>query len=317
MNETKVFSFHDNPQKPFFNNEELMKKSKFFSFLVLSSAIFSVGCGALRSAAENSSPAEKAELQSASRDEAAVENEFAAQTNLTGTYVYKGFGRSNIFKIQDFGAGKIKVAFFGTGEFEAQAGKMVNTGELAASIIEIRVNRAVFEPADSPGCRLTLTFKGDRLEVEQNEHDCGFPGAVYAGGIYRKTDGKTPRFDEESEADENFEKLSDGARNESAERVRFQKGSSSAQVAGKISGGKPVVYVVGARKGQTLEIKIADGAENNDTVVEIFAPGGESLTGEDYGKNWRGKLPQDGDYRISVGTVESENADFTMRITIR
>ncbi len=98
---------------------------------------------------------------------------------------------------------------------------------------------------------------------------------------------------------------------------RFPKNSNAATVAGKIVSGKRVIYLVSARKGQTLEFDIADSAVNNDVVAEVFAPGAKNLTGEDYGKQWSGKLPRTGVYEIRVGTIESENAEFKMRIAIR
>lgn len=99
--------------------------------------------------------------------------------------------------------------------------------------------------------------------------------------------------------------------------LRFSKGSNEVVVTGKIVSGKEVIYLVSARKGQTLEFDIADSRANNDVIAEVFAPGGKSLTGEDYGKQWHGKLPRNGVYKIRVGTIESENAEFKMRITVR
>jgi hypothetical protein len=107
------------------------------------------------------------------------------------------------------------------------------------------------------------------------------------------------------------------AQAQTKQALRFPKGSNSTTVTGKIVSGKPVIYFVNARKGQSLEFDIADSEMNNDVVAEVFAPDDKSLTGEDYGKQWRGKLPRNGVYKISVGTIESENADFKVRITIR
>jgi hypothetical protein len=52
-------------------------------------------------------------------------------------------------------------------------------------------------------------------------------------------------------------------------------------------------------------------------VAEVFAPDGTNLTGEDYGTFWRGRLPQSGDYKISVGTIETENTNFKIQIAIK
>ena len=107
------------------------------------------------------------------------------------------------------------------------------------------------------------------------------------------------------------------AQAQTKQTVRFPKGSNTTTVTGKIVNGKQVIYFVNAQKGQSLEFDIAESEMINDVVAEVFAPDGRSLTREDYGKEWRGKLPRNGVYKISVGTIESQNADFKIRITIR
>lgn len=107
-------------------------------------------------------------------------------------------------------------------------------------------------------------------------------------------------------------------RGQNARQIRFAKNSTSAIVSGRIVSGREVIYLIAARRGQTLEFDVADRSANNDVVAEIFAPGrAESLTGADYGKQWKGKLPRDGVYRIRVGTIESANAEFKLRVTIK
>ena len=56
------------------------------------------------------------------------------------------------------------------------------------------------------------------------------------------------------------------------QQVHFPKGSNTATITGKIANGKEVIYLVNARKGQTLSFNIAENTVNNDVVAEVFAP---------------------------------------------
>ncbi|HYP51674.1 MAG TPA: hypothetical protein VEQ34_12090, partial [Pyrinomonadaceae bacterium] len=149
-------------------------------------------------------------------------------------------------------------------------------------------------------------------------------GQISPDCVYRKVSSKTPVFGEWSEekSEETTEevKIENQTENEAdrkAKRISFKPGSSEAIVTGKIVKGAPVIYLVNARKGQTLEFRVLEGGENMDVVGEVFAPNGRNLTGEDYGTFWRGELPQTGDYKISVGTIETENTNFKIQIAIK
>ncbi len=102
------------------------------------------------------------------------------------------------------------------------------------------------------------------------------------------------------------------------QQVRFAKGATSAEVRGKIINGKTVSYLVGARAGQTISVKVTDGGKNSDVVFEVIAPDGNRLGGGDrmYDK-WSGKLRKSGDYVLWVSTLETQNTDFKLRVSIR
>ena len=99
-------------------------------------------------------------------------------------------------------------------------------------------------------------------------------------------------------------------------RVRFERGRTSAVIKSAVSHGREVVYVLGARAGQTLIVHVSTTSPNHDVVFSIKTPGGGDLT-DDIGTDYSGELPSSGDYRIAVGAIESDSANFTLEVTIR
>jgi phosphate-selective porin len=112
----------------------------------------------------------------------------AAQVN--GTWK----DRTKIFRIWALGNQRLKVEFQGTYEYKARGGWTANTGEArGTAIIEGIV--ATFKPEGADeGCKITMTFKRDRLVVNQKD-GCGFGLNVVASGNYRKTSSLKPDFD--------------------------------------------------------------------------------------------------------------------------
>ncbi len=98
-------------------------------------------------------------------------------------------------------------------------------------------------------------------------------------------------------------------------------------MSGKLIGSEEIVYLVGARAGQTIKVKITeggrtDGGGNNDTVFHIVAPDGSYPMGmagalTELETGWSGKLKKNGDYKIVGGTIESEKVNFKMAVSIR
>jgi hypothetical protein len=112
----------------------------------------------------------------------------AAQVN--GTWK----DRTKIFKVWALGNQRLKVKFQGTYEYKARGGWTANTGE-ASGTASIEGIVATFRPdgADE-GCKIIMTFKGERLVVDQKD-GCGFGLNVVASGTYRKTSSRKPDFD--------------------------------------------------------------------------------------------------------------------------
>jgi len=239
--------------------------------------------------------------------------------SVTGTYELNDGGRANEFKVQQSADDQITVQFEGSGEFKSQAGPMANTGTIGPISLRLDGNKAVLTNPEAEGCEIVLTFADAKLTAKQNENDCGLPGAVFAGGSYRRTSSKDPFLDEYSgsSSKSRVEDTKDKAVDSTVKRIRFAAGSDSATVNGKISDGKPVSYVIGARAGQNLEVMVIGGDREDGVVVGVDRKDGGSLSSDDNsGEVWRGRLPKTGDYVITVNTTDRKSMSFAIRVTI-
>ena len=100
-------------------------------------------------------------------------------------------------------------------------------------------------------------------------------------------------------------------------RVRFPRGSNSTTISGAVIRGERDRYILGAREGQTMTVRIKSLEDN--AVFQIYFPGEqESLEGageSDDAKSWSGKLPATTDYVIVVGGTRG-NAKYKLDIKI-
>ncbi|HEV2765164.1 MAG TPA: hypothetical protein VGV38_19430 [Pyrinomonadaceae bacterium] len=106
-------------------------------------------------------------------------------------------------------------------------------------------------------------------------------------------------------------------------RVKFPRGRTTVVLKGKTTGGPsegggmdPITYVLRARKGQQMTLRVVSAKKN--AVLGVYAPGMELLEGVQNVKDWTGTLPKTGDYEIMV-FPEDEITDttFTLEISIR
>ena len=101
-------------------------------------------------------------------------------------------------------------------------------------------------------------------------------------------------------------------------KVHFAGGTSSTTISGGVIRGEGDRYYVGAKKGQTMSVKIT--SEEDNAVFQIYLEGEqESLPGAGDGDDamkWSGKLPADSEYVIVVGGTRG-NASYTLTISIK
>lgn len=98
----------------------------------------------------------------------------------------------------------------------------------------------------------------------------------------------------------------------SVSKIQFARGTDSATVENSVVRGSRDVYLLDARGGQNMEVKISS-LENN-AVFEIIAPNGEILNSEETQSGFT--LPLTGRYEIIVGGTRG-NATYQLNVKIR
>ena len=103
--------------------------------------------------------------------------------------------------------------------------------------------------------------------------------------------------------------------------ARKKRLHSPATVHGFVGGEVMNNFVIRARKGQTMTVRITWRKEENNTATFSVSPdsdsNSEALAGEqsENGKRWTGKIPKTGNYLITV--TAQPFAHYTLRVTIR
>ena len=100
-------------------------------------------------------------------------------------------------------------------------------------------------------------------------------------------------------------------------RLRFPRGATSTVVKGAVIRGDRDRYIIGAKKGQRMRVKISSLEDN--AVFQIYQPRSkQTLQGADEtddATTWEGELPVSGDYVISVGGTRG-NASYNLEVGI-
>jgi len=106
--------------------------------------------------------------------------------------------------------------------------------------------------------------------------------------------------------------------------VHFTHGASEATLKGHFSGYDSVHYTIGAKAGQTLEVKVT-GSPN--ASFNVFKPGDEPGTAQAIGNGgtgtaWQGKLPADGEYVVQVYQMRAsarrgDKVEFAIQVAVR
>jgi hypothetical protein len=102
-----------------------------------------------------------------------------------------------------------------------------------------------------------------------------------------------------------------------AKRVHFARGRSSATVENSVLRGMRDRYLVGAKAGQMMTVRITSLERN--AVFSIAKPDGEYVahaTPESDATYWSEKLPLSGDYVLEVGGTRG-NAQYTLMLAIK
>ena len=93
-------------------------------------------------------------------------------------------------------------------------------------------------------------------------------------------------------------------------RVHFAKGTSATTLKGSTKGQE--MYLIGARTGQTMSLKIT----GDKLQVDLQAPDGAEITQPKVNQDWSAKLPANGDYRLTISPTKG-TASFTIEVSIK
>lgn len=100
-------------------------------------------------------------------------------------------------------------------------------------------------------------------------------------------------------------------------RIHFKPGTNSAIINTSVLRGTRDIYLLGAQTGQTMTVKI-ESLENN-ALFDVEAPptkSGQRRVLRAGVTSWSGKLPDSGDYQITIGSTRG-NASYRLTVTIR
>lgn len=100
-------------------------------------------------------------------------------------------------------------------------------------------------------------------------------------------------------------------------RVRFPRGRSKATVHGKARYGMSYVYLVRAKAGQSMGLRL--NSRGRAATFSLFSPGEAHGDPKAFAvSQWSGALPQSGDYTIVVVMNERglSNVRYTLEVTV-
>ena len=96
------------------------------------------------------------------------------------------------------------------------------------------------------------------------------------------------------------------------QRMRFEHGTTSAVVESAVVRGTRDIYLLDAKRRQTMTVNITSPEKN--AVFDIEPPNGLILRQE--ATSWRGVLPATGDYKIIVGGTRG-NTGYRLRVSVK
>ena len=102
------------------------------------------------------------------------------------------------------------------------------------------------------------------------------------------------------------------APNYSTTRIRFQSGATSAVVLGSLAPHQAQDYVLRATAGQLMQVSLR---ANNTAQLAIWSANGTALLADNTAQGWQGKLPNSGDNRIRVTSLD-QNSSYCLRTTV-
>ncbi len=196
----------------------------------------------------------------------------------------------------------------GVPEYEVQLSGACACGAVNCSIYIYRKTAQGFETildeASGLGVEVLKTSSNGYSDLRVEARDTA---ATRVETVY-KFDGKQYR-----EAKTMIVHVETGETKPASRRLQFKRGASSTTVTGKVSIALPDTFLVGARAGQVMTVKLT--AARKSVRFLVMSPTTRNLVA-DNAREWSGTLPETGDYHIIVDADE-RNSMYSMTISIK
>jgi len=196
----------------------------------------------------------------------------------------------------------------GVNEYEVELSGPCSCGMVNCSIYIYRKAEQGFESllddAAGYGVEVLKTSSNGYRDLRVTARDTA---ATQAETVY-KFDGK--RY---HDVKNTLVQVETGERKPASRRLQFKRGTSEATVQGKVSIALPDTYLVGARAGQVMTVKLS--APRKAVRFMVMSPSTRSLVA-DNARDWTGKLDETGDYVIIVD-ADARNSLYSMTVSIK
>ena len=196
----------------------------------------------------------------------------------------------------------------GVNEYQVEMSGPCACGMVNCSIYVYRKTEqgfeAILDDAAGLGMELLKTSTNGYRDLRVTARDTA---ATQAETVY-KFDGKRYR-----DTKNTLVQVETGERKPAFRRLQFKRGASEATVQGTVSIALPDTYLVGARAGQTMTIKLI--APRKSVRFLLMSPTTRSLVA-DNARDWTGVLTETGDYTIIIDS-DARNSTYSMTVSIK
>lgn len=196
----------------------------------------------------------------------------------------------------------------GVNEYEVEMSGPCACGMVNCSIYIYRKTaqgfEAILDDAAGLGVELLNTSSNGYRDLRVTARDTA---ATEAETVY-KFDGKRYR-----DVKNTLVQVETGERKPAFRRLQFRRGTSESTVQGKVSIALPDTYLVRARAGQVMTVKLT--APRKAVRFLVMSPSTRSLVA-DNARNWTGVLGETGDYTIIIDS-DARNSIYSMTVSIK
>jgi hypothetical protein len=98
-----------------------------------------------------------------------------------------------------------------------------------------------------------------------------------------------------------------------SQRVKFERGASTASLRGRVSAGRAVCYELRARAGQRMSVRLT--STRKAVRFGVMPPGFDREPLVEDVTNWEAVLEEDGDYAISLSVPRGSDF-YTFEVTV-